>query len=182
MKKMTNLLSNTEPGDVSKKQLMTIYGTEFQREITLNNSQLLSILIILIDKTSTNQPALDKTHLLEPLDILKQPIKLNLFQVSMETLTSIKLTIEIHSEKLMVKIIKEQIHTPLKNQLLIISVISLTDSLLPVKQDLLPTVSDPQESYSDLSTKVKMVSLIQLISNTVSETSELKLEKTNLNN
>jgi hypothetical protein len=182
MKKMTNLLSNTEPGDVSKKQLMTIYGTEFQREITLNNSQSLSILIILIDKTSTNLLVLDKTHLLEPQDILKQPIKLNLFLVSMETLILIKLPIEIHSEKLMVKIIKEQIHTPLKNQLSIISVISQTDSSLPVKQDLLPTDSDLQESYSDLSTKIKMVSLTQLISSTVSETSELKLEKMNLNN
>ena len=182
MKKMTNLLSNTEPGDVSKKQLMTIYGTEFQREITLNNSQSLSILIILIDKTSINLLALDKTHLLEPQDILKQPIKLNLFLVSMEILILIKLPIEIHSEKLMVKIIKEQIHTPLKNQLSIISVISQTDSSLLVKQDLLPTDSDLQESYSDPSTKIKMVSLTQLISSTVSETSELKLEKTNLNN
>ena len=182
MKKMTNLLSNTEPGDVSKKQLMTIYGTEFQREIILNNSQSLSILIILIDKTSINLLALDKTHLLEPQDILKQPIKLNLFLVSMEILILIKLPIEIHSEKLMVKIIKEQIHTPLKNQLSIISVISQTDSSLLVKQDLLPTDSDLQESYSDPSTKIKMVSLTQLISSTVSETSELKLEKTNLNN
>lgn len=182
MKKMINLLSNTEPGDVSKKQLMKIYGTEFQRVITLNNSQSLSILIILIDKTSTNLLALDKTHLLEPQDILKQLIKLNLFLVSMEILILIKLPKEIHSEKLMDKIIKEQIHTQSKNQLSIISVISQTDSSLPVKQDLLPTDSDPQESYSDLSTKIRMVSLTQLISNSVSETSELKLEKTNLNN
>jgi hypothetical protein len=29
----------------------------------------------LIDKTSTNLLALDKTHSLEPQDILKQPIK-----------------------------------------------------------------------------------------------------------
>ena len=110
MKKTINLLSNMEPGDVSKKQLMTIYGTEFQREITLNNNQLLSILIILIDKTSTNQPALDKTHLLEPLDILKQPIKLNLFLDSMETLISNKPLKEIHSEKQMDKIIKAPTH------------------------------------------------------------------------
>lgn len=182
MKKMINLLSNTEPGDVSKKQLMTIYGTEFQREIILNNSQSLSILIILIDKTSTNLLALDKTHLLEPQDILKQLIKLNLFLVSMEILILIKPPKEIHSEKLMDKIINQQIHMPSKNQLSIISVISQTDSSLPVEQDLLPTDSDPQESYSDPSTKIKMVSLTQLISSSVSETSELKLEKTNLNN
>jgi hypothetical protein len=64
-----------EPGDVSKKQLMMIYGTEFQREITLNNSQSLSTLTTLIDKTSTNLLALDKTHSPEPPDTLKQPIK-----------------------------------------------------------------------------------------------------------
>ena len=82
MKKMTNLSSNMAPGDVFKKQLMMIYGTEFQREITLNNSQSLSILIISTDKTTINQLVLDKTHSLEPQDILKQPIKLNLFPVS----------------------------------------------------------------------------------------------------
>jgi len=170
------------PGDVSKKQLMMIYGTEFQREITLNNSQLLSILIILTDKTTINLLALDKTHSLEPQDILKQPIKSNLFLVSTEILTSIKLPIEIHSEKQMVKIIQEQTHTPLKNHLSIISEISLTDLLLPVKLDLLPTDSDAQDAYSDHTIKPKMVLLTQLILNSVSETSELKLEKTNLNN
>jgi len=105
------------PGDVFKKQLIKIYGTEFQKEITLNNSQLLSILIILIDKTIINQHVLDKTHSLEPLDILKQLIKLNPFLDSMETLISIKLLREILSEKQMVKIIKELTHILLKNLL-----------------------------------------------------------------
>jgi len=105
------------PGDVFKKQLIKIYGTEFQKEITLNNSQLLSILIILIDKTTINQHVLDKTHSLEPLDILKQLIKLNPFLDSMETLISIKLLREILSEKQMVKIIKEPTHILLKNLL-----------------------------------------------------------------
>jgi len=105
------------PGDVFKKQLIKIYGTEFQKEITLNNSQLLSILIILIDKTIINQHVLDKTHSLEPLDILKQLIKLNPFLDSMETLISIKLLREILSEKQMVKIIKEPTHILLKNLL-----------------------------------------------------------------
>jgi len=167
MKKMINLLSNTEPGDDSKKQLIVIYGTEFQREITLNNSQLLSILIILTDKTSINLPALDKTHSLEPPDILKQLIKLNLFLVFMEILTLRKLLIEIHSEKQMVKIIKPQTHMQLKNQLLIISEILLTESLLPAKQDLLLTDSEAQESYSELTINYKMVLLTQLISNSV---------------
>ena len=36
MKRMTNLLSSMAPGDVFKKQLIKIYGTEFQKEITLN--------------------------------------------------------------------------------------------------------------------------------------------------
>jgi hypothetical protein len=100
------------PGDVFKKQLMMIYGTEFQREITLNNSQSLSILIISIDKTTINQLVLDKTHSLEPQDILKQPIKLNLFPVSTEILISRKVPREIPSEKQMVKIIKAPTHIP----------------------------------------------------------------------
>jgi len=117
MKKMTNLLSSMAPGDVFKKQLIKIYGTEFLKEITLNNSQLLSILIILTDKTTINQLVLDKTHSLEPLDILKQPIKLNLFLDSMETLISNKLLKEILSEKQMDKIIKAPTHILLKNLL-----------------------------------------------------------------
>lgn len=112
MKKTINLLSNMVPGDAFKKQLMRIYGTEFQREITLNNSQSLSILITSTDKTTINQHALDKIHSLELQDTLKQPIKLNLFLDSTEILTLNKLLREIPSEKQMDKIIKELTHMP----------------------------------------------------------------------
>jgi hypothetical protein len=55
---------------------------------------------------------LDKIHSQEPLDTLKQPIKSNLFPVSMEILTLKKPLKEMNSEKLVVKIIKEPIHIP----------------------------------------------------------------------
>lgn len=85
MRKMTNLSLSIVPGDVSKKQLTKIYGTEFQRVITHNNSQLLSILIISIDRTIICPQLLDKTHSLEPLGTLKQPIKSNPCLDSTET-------------------------------------------------------------------------------------------------
>ena len=106
-----------EHGDVSKKQLTKIYGIEFQKEIILNNNQLPSTLIILIDKTSINLHVSGKIHLLELLDILKQLIKWNLFLDFTEILTLKKPLKEIHSEKPMDKIIKLPTHMLLKNQL-----------------------------------------------------------------
>ena len=154
---MTNLSLSTVLGDVSKKQLTKIYGTEFQRAITLNNSQSPSILIISIGRTFTSPHVLDKIHSLELLDTLKQPIKSNLFPDSTETLILKRHLIEIPSEKQMVKITKLQILMLLKNQQPIISVISLTDSLLPVKLDQQLTDSEAPESCSELTTRVKMV-------------------------
>ena len=150
---MINLSLSTVLGDVFKRQLMMIYGTEFQRVITRNNSQLHSILIISTDRTITNPHPLDKIHSLEPQDILKQPIKSNLFLDFTETLILRKPLIEILSEKLMVKIIKPQILMPLKNQQSIILVISQTDLSSPVELDQLLTDSEAPESCSDNSTR-----------------------------
>ena len=116
MKKTTNLSLSTATGEDFKKQLIKIYGIEFQKEIIPNNNQLHFILITQIDKTSICQQLLDLIHLLKHLAILKLQIKLSLFQDFMGIQILKPNLTETLSEKRMDKIIYKEILTQLENQ------------------------------------------------------------------